>query len=586
MPKSVLDIEVNDQSFKKFTDLFAKYQQQVKTLPGQWDGVNKGMQTGFELIAAAMLVQTEMLEKSLKQSDKIDDDSKKIESRWKGIANSAGDFANKVARATQSLVRWTGITAEIGGLIGAGGLWGLDRLSGAVSSGRRANLGLGVTLGERAAFGLNFSRITDTGQLLNDVNAAQHDPSQLSRLYAAGVRNPQGMDSAKAALAVLDSYKALADRTDPRMLGAVLQAHGGLVSLQDFERLKNIPGLEYAEYRKDYETDKGTLDLPPDVQEKWQTLNVQLSRAGDNIKTAFVTGLTPLMPALTDLSTTVSGLVLDFLKWAQTSGVVKDLNQHLKEFDAYLKSDQFKTDLARWKADAIEFKDAVVQIKDDVVATSNWLHKELVSFGVVKNVTKGAVIGSAVGTVTGGILAGPAGGIAGNVLGGYIGGRLGYNQALRKANGDYYAMLPAIASVESNNNPNAVSSKGALGMYQLMPATAAQYGVNPMDPIDAAEGAGKLLSDLAKHYAGDLIKTLAAYNWGEGNVDKDIKKYGSDWQRYLPSETREYERKILSDRDAFMTVARAPASQSPAIKLEILNATGANVVVTGGQVAR
>ena len=101
-------------------------------------------------------------------------------------------------------------------------------------------------------------------------------------------------------------------------------------------------------------------------------------------------------------------------------------------------------------------------------------------------------------------------------------------------------LLKAIAYCESNFNPNAVSHAGAIGVMQLMPATAAELGVT--DSYDARQnilGGAKLISKLLDRYDGDTSLALAAYNAGSGNVEK----YGG-----IPpfTETQNYVKKVLS----------------------------------------
>jgi soluble lytic murein transglycosylase-like protein len=82
-------------------------------------------------------------------------------------------------------------------------------------------------------------------------------------------------------------------------------------------------------------------------------------------------------------------------------------------------------------------------------------------------------------------------------------------------------LVHSVIKVESNYNPQAVSPKGALGLMQLMPETARRFGVsNAFDPIDNIQGGAKYLKYLLDLYKGDYSLALAAYNAGEGAVEK------------------------------------------------------------------
>lgn len=85
---------------------------------------------------------------------------------------------------------------------------------------------------------------------------------------------------------------------------------------------------------------------------------------------------------------------------------------------------------------------------------------------------------------------------------------------------------------------SAVSKAGAQGIAQFMPATAKQYGIDPMDMNQALPAAAKMTSSLLKHYGGDQKLAAMAYNWGQGNVDKWLSS-GADPAK-VPGETRGY----------------------------------------------
>jgi hypothetical protein len=95
-------------------------------------------------------------------------------------------------------------------------------------------------------------------------------------------------------------------------------------------------------------------------------------------------------------------------------------------------------------------------------------------------------------------------------------------------------LIHAVVAAESDFQPHAVSPVGAQGLMQLMPATAAELGVqDSFDPRQNLLGGSQYLKQLLNKYDGDLDSALAAYNWGQGNVDRK-------GLAQMPQETRDY----------------------------------------------
>lgn len=120
-------------------------------------------------------------------------------------------------------------------------------------------------------------------------------------------------------------------------------------------------------------------------------------------------------------------------------------------------------------------------------------------------------------------------------------------------------LLDTIWETESSRGKKMMSSAGAEGHFQFMPATAKEYGLkDPYDFNESSDAAARKLRDLLKQYGGDLAKASAAYNWGQGNLDKK-------GLTNAPKETRDYVAKVTSGvQAAAMPANRIPTQQRAA----------------------
>jgi soluble lytic murein transglycosylase-like protein len=160
----------------------------------------------------------------------------------------------------------------------------------------------------------------------------------------------------------------------------------------------------------------------------------------------------------------------------------------------------------------------------------------------------------------------------------------GINEAVRRIAAEHALpeqLIHSVIKVESNYNAHAISSKGALGLMQLIPATARRFGVSDaFNPVENIQGGARYLRYLLDLYNGDYPLALAAYNAGEGAVAR----YGgvppfAETQNYVILVRRQLE---LARKAAAAKTVAAPAppqaveakEAGPAHVVEIVQADG------------
>lgn len=347
--KSVIDVEVNDEEFRRFTELFDRYKKHLADMPKDWvEGGREILKTRhlFEQIGALLLAQNALTRHRAEEERKASDESRKGASHWHSIARSSREFAGNVAGAARSLLRVTEVGGFVGGLLGIGGLFGLDRLAGAVGTGRRTALGLGIPYGASQAFSVDYGRLVEPGGFLTGVSEALRDVTKRSSLYGAGLTEQDlaGKNTGQVAVELIGHLKAIADRTPTGLLAQQLQALGlgQFITLQDFQRLKATPAAEVASYGASFLRDRNALGLSPANQRIWQDFSVQMTRAGAEIENVFVRGLRPLIPGLTNLSSSFAKAVTTFLSNKHLSEWLTDFGKGIEAAARYVGSDEFQ----------------------------------------------------------------------------------------------------------------------------------------------------------------------------------------------------------------------------------------------------
>jgi hypothetical protein len=374
--KSVIEIEVQDGAFEKFAAQYRKYQDLLAKSPGLWNKTNlevKKAQSHFQQMVQDRIVANEQAKLAAKAQDVADKATEREARSWRDMARSSKDFATNIGKATTSLLRWASLTTVISGIVGLGGLFGIDRLAAGVAAGRRSSAGLGMSIGEQSAFEVNYGRLVNPG-FLGAVSEATSDASKRYALYASGLseRDIAGRSTGDVATALIQALKRKADATPTALLGQMLSTGPGqFIGLDEARRLKARGAGELATYGAGYGTDVRRLGLTDSDARKWENFIVKLDEAGKTIETGFIRKIAPLAPGLTALSESITRTIESLFgdskrlnKWIEQFG------QGIETFGKYLGSEKFQNDVK-------SFADAVGSLAESVVSA-------LRALGVIK----------------------------------------------------------------------------------------------------------------------------------------------------------------------------------------------------------
>jgi len=182
------------------------------------------------------------------------------------------------------------------------------------------------------------------------------------------------------------------------------------------------------------------------------------------------------------------------------------------------------------------------------------------------DVTAGSVLAAAGEGAAEGSVAGPWGAIGMGLLsvGAALGGSYILSNLMDKVFGTKGSgsltqssatpdLIAAMMKQESSGNQQAISSKGAIGVMQLLPSTAAALGVDPYNREQNIAGGTELMNRLLKQYHGNLPEALGAYNWNPQGMDRFLAGKAT-----MPSETQNYISSVLRNKGATGSVTVGP----------------------------
>ncbi|EFB4192234.1 hypothetical protein G852_00924 [Escherichia coli HVH 200 (4-4449924)] len=370
--KSIVDIDVNDDKFVAFMERFREYQSALDDLPEAWrvaavgigesskqtekaKGETKELGAEFNAVAEAILTINsgiDRLNTNLEDSKKKQDEFNKSTRSAKGFLSDATKDAKSLAghikEATASLLSWGGIVGIFTGVLGVGGLFGINRLAATTGAQRFTSLGLGTSIGALDSTAINYQKAlgNPTGTL-GAIRDSQMDLSKRWTFQAMGINNPD-QDPAKLLPQMIRNARDIFVQNGSTLQGA--QAHGltNFFTLDDLNRFKNMSDEEITAMEKRAQQDARMLQITDQQARQWQDFNVQLDYSSQSIRNTFVRGLGPLTPQLRKLSDALSGAIDTVLKSPELGKWIDALAGGIERFGNYLASPEFSTDVSNF----------------------------------------------------------------------------------------------------------------------------------------------------------------------------------------------------------------------------------------------
>lgn len=636
--RSIIDIDLQgDDKFRRFSELFAKYQDQLAKSRPAWSQVRSEIQVSaqaFDRMSAALMAQTELQRKLSQEQKAAAQQTQASELSWRNIFRNTSGVALRLKEITTEFLRWSGAVAAFSGLLGAGGLFGIERLAGTATTIRQQSLGLGMTPGEVQAFNVDYGQFFNPQQAEQGIFEALHNPAKSWELGALGVSQQAiaSQDPFRIMTDVLKRMPQMMQGWSPQTLIPMMQAYGldQMMSPQSAEAWLKLSPKERQYWLQKAQTDTGRLGIQDQQLAAWQKLYAQLQRAGAQIEAVFIKGLTPLAPEISLLSQNLTKLIAALMGSPTIKKWIDDLAQGLGKFAQFVGTPQFATDVQNFVKGVGDAAAELFQFGDAVLGVVKWIDGILPKTQNQSRVWERAGEGAGLGAFFGSILPGP-GTVGGAVLGGGIGAMEGYLEGLpwvknwmaRPENNRYDPNLgmnlPGVKNqawiggadvsgllhnigfsqgggrdkfselfyslvqqesggrqFDASGQPLR-SSAGAIGLTQLMPSTALSLGVNPFDPLQNLAGGAMYLNQQLDTFKGNIAEALAAYNEGPGAVQQQLRDYGANWLQHAPAETQNYVASILKRMMALQI------SQGGMGRININNNTGGSAVVSSSQ---
>ncbi|HIB3268034.1 TPA: lytic transglycosylase domain-containing protein [Citrobacter youngae] len=620
--KSIIEVDVNDEKFLSFMDKFNEYQAALEELPEAWRASAQGIgdsaretskaSSEAEGMTKAFLDGVDALNMMVNNLDRIntslDDANKRQSDLNKKTAGSSSifgklkkdskEFAGHIKDATVNLLSWGGIVGLFTGVLGAGGLFGLNRLASTASAQRFTSMGLNTSIGALDSTAINYQRaVANPTSTLGAIRDTQADLSQRWKFQAMGINNPDRSPD-QLLPEMIRAARSIFTQTGGTLQGANAYGLTSFFSIDDLNRFKNMSDAEIDAMEKRAKRDAQLLQITDEQARQWQDFNVQLDYSSQSIKNTFIRGLAPLTPGLTKLSDALSGAIDTVLQSPELGKWIDGLAGGIQRFGDYLASPDFKNDVENFMVKVEKLGKVIGKVVDWIIGKTNLSVDDIKSGSSILS-DKPVVDPKTGQSYIPGSESDPnvsaglkwlkrASGVTPTAYDSY------FEEAAKKFDLDP-KLLKSVAAAESSWDQNAVSKAGAQGLMQVMPMNF-QPGENPFDPRDNIMAGARVMSWAKQQSGGDFDEMLRWYNGGKNRGSQENINYpGRVKEQYAaiygtqpnpanaPSqETSEIARNTAKTNQLLQQAIDSNRNSGGA-GLVVYNNTGGNAVVTSAQ---
>lgn len=393
--KSIIEVDVNDEKFLSFMDKFNEYQAALEDLPEAWRASAQGIgdtaretskaSSEAEVMTKAFLDGVDALNMMVNNLDRIngnlEDANKRQEDLNKKTSGSAGifgklkkdskEFAGHIKDATVNLLSWGGIVGLFTGVLGAGGLFGINRLASTASAQRFTSMGLNTSIGALDSTAINYQRaVANPTATLGAIRDTQADLSQRWKFNAMGINNPDRSPD-QLLPEMIRAARSIFTQTGGTLQGANAYGLTSFFSIDDLNRFKNMSDAEIDAMEKRAKRDAQLLQITDEQARQWQDFNIQLDYSSQSIKNTFIRGLGPLTPGLTKLSDALSGAIDTVIQSPELGKWIDGLAGGIQRFGDYLASPDFKNDVENFMVKVEKLGKVIGKVVDWIIGKTD-----------------------------------------------------------------------------------------------------------------------------------------------------------------------------------------------------------------------